>query len=297
MLANKIKQLRKEANLSQEKLAEKLNVSRQAIAKWESGLGIPAIDNLIAISKLFNISIDSLLEGSEENNNTNDFLYESQMQYDIEIKKNYDIRFNVAKSVSIQAYDGEKILIRLASNKINNIESYFKTKIKEVKRKIDVNIGQLKTITEDEAKESLEIFIILPQKFIKNIELSGKTEKLNINNITMNTLEYTGYVKNIVLENVFGHVELDGKEDMTIICKNLNGALDINQISKASKLYLPENIKFNASAKGFKNRIIYKKHNDIVESFAEDLEKLENSINLNGLKTELIVEIDSSLSK
>lgn len=64
-LGEKIKQLRKNACLSQEQLAEKLCVSRQAISKWESDRGTPEIENLQSISKLFVVSIDSLLEDEQ----------------------------------------------------------------------------------------------------------------------------------------------------------------------------------------------------------------------------------------
>lgn len=47
----KIKQLRSKKGLSQEKLAEKLNVSRSAVAKWEADGGIPEIDNLLESKK------------------------------------------------------------------------------------------------------------------------------------------------------------------------------------------------------------------------------------------------------
>ena len=49
-------------NLTQEELAEKLNVSRQAITKWESGDGTPDIENLKQISILFNTTIDELVK-------------------------------------------------------------------------------------------------------------------------------------------------------------------------------------------------------------------------------------------
>ena len=57
--AEKLKELRKQNGISQEQLAEKIYVSRQAITKWESGNGIPDIGNLISISNLFNESLDS----------------------------------------------------------------------------------------------------------------------------------------------------------------------------------------------------------------------------------------------
>lgn len=61
----KLQQLRKEKELTQEQLAEQLFVSRTAISKWESGKGYPNIESLKSISKLFSVSIDDLLSGEE----------------------------------------------------------------------------------------------------------------------------------------------------------------------------------------------------------------------------------------
>lgn len=61
----KLHKLRKEQNLTQEELAEKLFVSRTAISKWESGRGYPSIDSLKVIAKYFHVTIDELI-GSEE---------------------------------------------------------------------------------------------------------------------------------------------------------------------------------------------------------------------------------------
>ena len=57
--------MRKEQNLTQEELAEKLFVSRTAISKWESGRGYPSIDSLKAISKYFHVTLDELICGEE----------------------------------------------------------------------------------------------------------------------------------------------------------------------------------------------------------------------------------------
>lgn len=57
----KLKQARQEAGLSQEQLAEKLNVSRSAVAKWETDKGMPDIENLKSIAGFLNVSIDYLL--------------------------------------------------------------------------------------------------------------------------------------------------------------------------------------------------------------------------------------------
>ena len=64
MISDKIKELRQKEGLSQEQFAEQINVSRQAVTRWETGRGTPDIDNLIAISDAFHISIDELLKGA-----------------------------------------------------------------------------------------------------------------------------------------------------------------------------------------------------------------------------------------
>jgi transcriptional regulator with XRE-family HTH domain len=64
-LGEKLKNARKNAGLSQEQLAERLCVSRAAVAKWETDKGMPDILNLKAISKLLDVSIDSLLDDGE----------------------------------------------------------------------------------------------------------------------------------------------------------------------------------------------------------------------------------------
>ena len=58
---NKLYNLRKQKGLSQEELANRLNVSRQTISKWEVGDSTPDMENLIAISSLFEISLDELV--------------------------------------------------------------------------------------------------------------------------------------------------------------------------------------------------------------------------------------------
>ncbi|WP_167959176.1 helix-turn-helix domain-containing protein [Anaerosporobacter faecicola] len=61
----KLQQLRRDKELTQEQLAEVLYVSRTAISKWESGRGYPSIESLKAISKYFAVSIDDLLSSDE----------------------------------------------------------------------------------------------------------------------------------------------------------------------------------------------------------------------------------------
>jgi len=68
-IASKLVDLRKAKGLSQEALAEKIGVSRQAVSKWERAESSPDTDNLIALSKLYNVSLDDMLS---ENENASD---------------------------------------------------------------------------------------------------------------------------------------------------------------------------------------------------------------------------------
>ena len=65
-IGDKIKTLRQQNGLSQEGLANRLSVSRQAITKWETSRGIPDIENLKRISNLFNVSLDYLVSEDED---------------------------------------------------------------------------------------------------------------------------------------------------------------------------------------------------------------------------------------
>ena len=69
--AENLKQLRKDKQLSQEELAEILDVSRQAVSKWEQGIGYPEVEKLLMISNKLNISLDYLLETEISQQSTN----------------------------------------------------------------------------------------------------------------------------------------------------------------------------------------------------------------------------------
>lgn len=64
--ADNLKAIRKTSNISQEDLAELLDVSRQAVSKWEQGIGYPEVEKLLLLSKRLNISLDDLMSNSED---------------------------------------------------------------------------------------------------------------------------------------------------------------------------------------------------------------------------------------
>ncbi len=63
--SEKLLTLRKAKNLTQEQLAEKLDVSRQSISKWESGQAVPEMEKIVALSVVFDVTTDYLLKSSE----------------------------------------------------------------------------------------------------------------------------------------------------------------------------------------------------------------------------------------
>ena len=63
---NRLYQLRKQKGLSQEELANRLNVSRQTISKWEVGDSTPDMEKLVAICDLFDVSLDNLVMGKDD---------------------------------------------------------------------------------------------------------------------------------------------------------------------------------------------------------------------------------------
>ena len=85
-LGLKLQEIRKQNKLSQEALAEKLGVSRQAISKWERGESSPDTENLIALSRIYGVSIDELL-GSATSISKDD-LYDEAVD---NVKAEYDV--------------------------------------------------------------------------------------------------------------------------------------------------------------------------------------------------------------
>lgn len=65
MLSDKIRELRRRSGLSQEELAERIDVSRQAVSKWELGAAVPTADKLVELADFFGVSLDYLMREGE----------------------------------------------------------------------------------------------------------------------------------------------------------------------------------------------------------------------------------------
>ena len=284
--AEKLKSIRKQTGMSQEQLAEKIGVSRQAVTKWETNAGIPDIENIMAISALFDISIDELLSEKGEKKPT-EYLFESVTEYDIDDTKHYDMKFGGAKQLRLSGYEGEKIRVRLASNILSTLQNDFKVKIDDIRKRIDVDVNRRNGVSEATAKEAVSIFVQIPSYYIGKIECAVNAETVEIHSLECDSIELDVKTPNIVLEDVSGTVEINCNLDMEVVCHSLKGEVDVNQISATSKIHIPEDTVFTAVTKGVGTSIFYEKDGRQTERF--DAPDAENIIELNGVKSELVI--------
>ncbi|MCI9019035.1 MAG: helix-turn-helix transcriptional regulator [Lachnospiraceae bacterium] len=303
--AEKLKSIRKQAGMSQEQLAEKLGVSRQAVTKWETNGGIPDIENIMAISALFGISIDELLMGENGGKKSADFsvtaewqkgiseegyLFESITEYDIDEPKRCDMKFGGAKKFILSGYEGEKLRICLASNTLSTLQNDFKVKIDDIRKRIDVDVNRRNGVSEASAKEAVSIFVQIPSLYARKIECAVNAETVEIRALECESIELDVKTPNIILADVSGAVEIDCNLDMEVVCYSLKGEVAINQVSATSKIHIPEDTVFTAVAKGIKTSISYEREGRQAERF--DTPDAENIIELNGIKSELVICAD-----
>ena len=94
--AENLQNLRKKKNMTQDELAEKLQVSRQAVSKWESGSGYPETEKIISICEIFNCSMDELIKEKislDEKDNYDLIMSKSAKQVAIAVTLIFSINF------------------------------------------------------------------------------------------------------------------------------------------------------------------------------------------------------------
>ena len=286
-LEEQIRNYRKQAGMSQEKMAELIGVSRQAITKWENGTGTPDIANLVAIAELFQISLDELLLNVKKEKKQSEYLYESTTEYDIDGIKNFDIKLGSVHTVILGAYEGEKIKVSLSSNIIKGLQSDYKIRIDDIKNRIDVDLQRLNGATEADAKESVVTRIDIPQKYIGKVEVTVNAKKLEMIDVECESIEFDGKVTEVSLKGCKSIVEINCNLDMSVDVVSHEGAIEINQISAISRIKVPSDFTFKARRQGFATTIYYEKQGKRVEDFSS--EDADNYIELNGIKSELFI--------
>ncbi len=111
-LYEKIYQLRKQSGMSQEETAEKLNVSRQALSRWENGTAQPAANNIVEISKLFEVATDFLLNDSYQSDDDIPAVAEAK-------KVNHILRTNLTMIAIVAQMSALNIAIQPVADGIN----------------------------------------------------------------------------------------------------------------------------------------------------------------------------------
>ena len=209
-LGKKIKQLRLHKAISQEKLAEELNVSRSAIAKWETDGGIPELDNLLQLAKIFDVSLDELTGNMKKQMTENksdpttyfNFDFGSQ-HYDIELTGWNDVVYAVSimnedkdflfyrkmvKTKQVYGVIGKKYIAsflptkKIADEPVSILEinrDYFcgKPVVLELAKKEGFIKGLLDFRDDDYRNVVIDIF----EEFVLHLKFG---RKLNINEIT-----------------------------------------------------------------------------------------------------------------
>ncbi len=259
--ADKLKELRKTKGMSQELLAEKLYVSRQAVTKWENGSGLPDIENIVAIAALFNESIDNLLSEEKSLLSKHDFLYESRTEYDLDEEKRIDVKFGTVHELIVEQTTDEKIQLIVASNKIAEIQKFVKVKIAEKSKVMDVKINTSDQMSSAQKKEELFVIIRIPKGFVANVELDGIACNLRIRDIQFDNLEYGGKFVNGYISSAAGHIELDvWSADLSVEVDSFKGKIDFNQIYATSVLTV-KNGNYYLRRVGLRNRFVDKDNN------------------------------------
>ena len=284
--AQKLKEMRVRAGMSQEKLSEKVGVSRQAITKWETDKGAPDMDNLMALSDLFGVSVDELL-GREGRKVAADFLYESVTEYDISDPKRYDVKLGGARRLTVRGYEGEKFRVRLQSNTLSTLEADCKVKIDDNRGRLDVDLVRMNGLTEAAAREGLTVALELPNKYIYHVELTANVTELLVDGLTAEDLEFDGKVQNVTVDGFTGELEINANTDMKVDLNAFSGSLSLNQVAAVSRLTVPADFAFAARKRGIGNALYYEQAGQAAEDFSDP--DAENAIELNGMRSELFI--------
>ncbi len=275
-IGTKIKTLRAARGMSQNELADSIGVSRQAITKWETDNGVPEIENLSAISRLFDVPIDALVKEGQS-------LYSSIIQYDIDSDKDFDIDAVPSNIIIVEGGDSEKIRVEMLSDTIPTLDSDLKIAIEDRKRKMVLKMNRRNDLTESMCRSDLAVRIRLPRKYVGEIELRSDVNELHLRHFDTEDVQFNGEARLITLDDVHGQAEMDVRSDCLFRVQNLDGSLEINQMGKSSVVEVPSNLMFRAVNAGRKCELT-------LDGVTSD-EDCKDFIEINGMKNTLNIKV------
>lgn len=273
LFSDKLKKIRREYNLTQEELAEKLDVSRQAITKWESGEGTPDVENLKQLAILFNTTLDDLImEDKKVVVPAKHYRYTEEIE--IDHSKHFDDKLIKIGEISIFKNPEEKVKLEILSDTAKPEESL---KIKFDNRYDHMDIG----VKNKQSAMDVALNLYLPEKYIDEIELASDSRTLSIIDLDIKKLEYDGDLKYLnVKEGTKGKIVLNTtKCDIEADYDEFGGILEVNTINSTARVSLPKGTDYQTILKGVKNQFV-----DAVNT-----EDSKNAIELNGIGSKLIV--------
>lgn len=274
MLFNdKLKKIRGEYNLTQEELAEKLDVSRQAITKWESGEGMPDVENLKQLAILFNTTLDELImEDKKVLIPEKRYKYIEEME--IDHSKHFDIKLNKIGEISIFKNSEEKVKLEILSDTAKPEES-LKIKFDNRYDRMDIEVKNKQPAMD------VALNLYLPEKYIDEIELASDSRTINITDLDIKKIEYDGDLKYLnVKGEAKGKIILNTtKCDIEANYDKFDGALEVNTINSTARVTIPMGTTYQTVLKGIKNHFVD----------ATNTANSNNVIELNGIGSKLIV--------
>lgn len=236
----KLIMLRKKAELSQEELGYKLNVTRQTVSKWELGQTTPEMDKLIEISKLFNVTVDDLINESSSN---------TTIKQD---KKSNGFNKKYIKYIII----GIIILLLIAIPIIVKIYDA-KTKLNDAKNELTENVSDVL----DESKSMSKDIFGSTQNFIGQVN-----DGFNKSNVSDVFNEINGFNKNTSTASFNNELNLYSGTALGLNVKSaLEKIIEINQTENNQIIvkYNDEETRDIAELRNIKNKIDITKLYDV----------------------------------
>lgn len=276
-LNEKLRKLRSQKKLTQEALAEKLNVSRQAITKWEKGEGIPDIENIKQISVFFGITIDELVKDEKELQPKESEQYTWKKKLVLTHSKRLELDVKNIQEICLTGNDGEAIEVELMSSEVVKWEE---NQLLEIDDPKDLNNRYQLSIHNQQTEKDVKLKVSIPQKLIEKIELKAHTKMMILQDLRFKHLEVDGEVRLARGVNIKGYLVFNnGRSDLDVELDELVEKLDINLISSKAILTIPENSSYVTHNKGRWTRI----------DGNQESKEAESEIELNGLMSKLII--------
>lgn len=265
--------------------------------KWETGVGIPDVENLAALARLFDVSLDSLVDGVPTPPVDTDTVARSQTQVDITREIDLDINAGCAHAVSLTGSSAEKVQVTLSSAVIEDINQAFKVQLDTNGPHFDINVVNTGIVSDAAAREGLAIDIALPVRFAHAVEISVNADRCALRDLS-GELELSGLIRQLDVLRCDAHIELDISGDTDITARQVTGRIDVNQMNATSTLHLEDAPAFSAATKGRLGRRTLRFTRDGEPCEAPELPiEAPLAIELAGMGVELTIDMTSDSAR